>query len=417
MNKTGRASKGFDITIEKLVHEGMGLARHEGKVVFVPFSVPGDHLSVRAVEEKKTFTRANIVQILKPGNGRVKPVCPYFERCGGCQLQQLEYPRQVEGKRQILEEIMHHRFPEARNLAVTMSACAQPYAYRSRARMQIRGFGTKSVVGFFRYRSHTVEDIERCPLFRESLNEALSSLRQFKVKVDTDASPQEMDIACSEEEDTWASARVGAAADEGITTLLGTRRREEVILRRKVLDSSYSVTASVFFQANDFMVPELASLVLELAKNRGCNSAIDLFAGVGLFSLPLTGFFEKVIAVESSATAGRLCAANASAAGLSNIQTVCADASSWMKSAGTSGLPGFDLIVLDPPRTGAGAEAMEQISELAPETVIYVSCDPQTLVRDIAIISPQHYRIDFIQGLDMFPQTYHFETVVRLVRN
>jgi 23S rRNA (uracil1939-C5)-methyltransferase len=416
MTKPAKTPKTFDVTIEKLVHGGMGLGKHQGKVIFVPFSVPGDRLRVFPVEGKKTFIRAEIAQIIEPGEGRVDPVCPHFGKCGGCQLQQLEYLRQVEAKRQILEETLHHRLPETGELPVIMKACTQPLGYRSRARVQMRGAGLKAAVGFYRHRSHAVEDVENCPLLLPSLNEALSSLKQFKIKVDLDANPQEMDLACSQEEGTWATARVGVAPRESGMPLFGNRKTEDVILKRKVGSCIYSVTASVFFQANDFMVPELAALVQEISANKGLGSALDLFSGVGLFSLPLARQFAKVVAVESSAAANRMCAANAAAAGLRNIEAVCADAASWMKSE--ESLSGrFDLIVLDPPRSGAGADVMEQIKRQAPATVIYVSCDPQTLVRDLACISPRAYRIDFVQGLDMFPQTYHFETVARLIRN
>jgi 23S rRNA (uracil1939-C5)-methyltransferase len=417
MNGSGKASKTFDITIEKLVYGGMGLGKHQGKVVFVPFSVPGDRLHVRPVEEKKTFIRAETVQTLKSGKGRIAPVCPHFSKCGGCHLLQLEYLRQVEAKRQILEETLHHRFPETRGLPVVMRACPQPLGYRSRARVQMRGAGQKAAVGFYRHRSHAIEDIDNCPLLRPLLNEALSSLRQFRLKADLNENPQEMDMACSQEEGTWATARVGAETGEAGVRLLGAWKPEEVILRRRAGGFLFSVTASVFFQANDFMVSELAALVQKLSANRGRDCALDLFAGVGLFSLPLARQFGKVIAVESSPAASRLCASNASAAGFRNVQIACSDAASWMRSESSSAGNAMDLIVLDPPRTGAGADLMEEIRKRAPATVIYVSCDPQTLGRDLACISPRDYRIDFVEGMDMFPQTYHFETVVRLVRN
>ncbi len=416
MKNNRKASKAFKTTIEKLVYGGSGLGRYQGKVIFVPFSVPGDQLLVRPIEEKKTFVRGEIVRILKPGKGRVVPVCPHFEKCGGCHWQQLEYSRQVEAKRQILEESFHHRFPQTQGLAITMSACAQPFGYRSRARVQLRGSGLRASVGFYRGGSHTVEDIDSCPLLRRSLNEALSSLRQYKLKVDTDSKPQEMDMACSEEEDTWATARVGVDANAGISTLLGTRR-EEAILRRKVGEFVYSVTASAFFQANDFMISELVALIGDLARSAGNEFVLDLFAGVGLFSLPLARQFAQVVAIENSPSACRLCAGNAKASGLSQIQVVCADASEWMKSNGASTRPDPDLIVLDPPRTGAGPDVMERIREWAPKMIIYVSCDPQTLMRDLTVVSPRDYDIDFVQGLDMFPQTYHFETVVRLIKH
>jgi 23S rRNA (uracil1939-C5)-methyltransferase len=409
--------KSFEVTIEKLVYGGSGFARHQGKVVFVPFSVPGDQLLVHPVEEKKTFMQAEIVRILKTGSGRTEPECPHFEKCGGCHWQQLEYTRQVEAKRLILEEIFHHRFPQTREIPILMRACPQPFGYRSRARVQMQGIGSKAVVGFFRGGSHTVEDIESCPLFQPSLNEALHSLRQFKFKVDTDSNPYEMDLACSEEEGTWTTERIGASFNEGVSPLIGTGRQEEVLLRRKIGEFFYSVTASVFFQANDFMVTELATLVSESAKKSGTGSALDLYSGAGLFSLPLARQFQKVVAVETAQPACRLCAANASEARLKNIEVVCADVSSWFKTETAAGSPQFNLIVLDPPRTGVEPGVMEQIRKCAPETIIYVSCDPQTLSRDLAQIPSGDYRIDLVEGLDMFPQTYHFETVVRLIKN
>ncbi len=418
MKKAAQTSKAFTITIDKLVYGGAGIGRHQGKVVFVPFSVPGDQLLVRPAEVRKTFVRAETLRMLKPGVGRATPICPHFGKCGGCHWQQLEYERQVETKRQILEEIFHHRIPQTRDLPITMRACPQPLTYRSRARLQLRGSGSGCAVGFYRHASHVVEDVESCPLFRKSLNEALSSLRQFKLKVDTDGRPQEIDMACSEEEDTWATARIASeVSHEGITPLVGSGRNEEVILRRKVGDFYYSVTASVFFQANDFMVSELAALVKELARSVGSGSALDLFAGVGLYTLPLARQFAEIIAVENSPPACRLCAGNAKAAGLGHIQIACADALSWMESQKDIGRPEVDLIVLNPPRAGAGSSVMQQVRAWAPKTIIYVSCDPQTLLRDLTKISPREYRIDHVEGLDMFPQTYHFETVARLVRN
>ena len=405
----------FEVRIEKLVYGGSGLAHHEGKVVFVPFSVPGDRLLVRPVEEKKTFVRAEIVQILKPAKGRIAPVCAHFARCGGCHWQQLEYSRQIEAKRQILEEIFYHRFPQTRDLPIAMRASALPYGYRSRARIQIRGSGSESSAGFFRCGSHTVEDVEYCPLLRPLLNEALHSVRQFTLKVDANTSSRELDMASSEEEDAWATARPEAVEEQAGTLLLGTGTGEQM-LRRRVGEFTYFVTAASFFQANDFMVAELVDLVRKCAENAGHASALDLFAGVGLFSLPLARQFAEVIAIEGSPPAVRLCSRNAKTAGIGNMQVVCADVCTWLQSR-EARARSHDLIVLDPPRTGAGPEAMEAIRELAPGSIIYVSCDPQTLARDLARLSPRAYEISFVEGLDMFPQTYHFETVVRLAKN
>ncbi len=418
MNKRKKIPEEFPIIIEKLVYGGSGLGRHNGKVIFVPFSVPRDCLLVHPVTEKRTYIRAEIIKIIKPGNGRISPTCPHFTKCGGCHWQQLEYSHQVETKRQILEEIFHHRFPQTRELPIAMKACTQPFGYRSRARVQLRGTGAQATVGFFRHGSRRIEDIENCPLFRSALNEALASLRQSKITAD-DAIPQEIDMACSQEQDAWTMVLSGSGSSESISTLLGARKGEVSILRRRIGEYLYLVTASVFFQANDFMISELIELVRESVKGAGSNSVLDLFAGVGFFSLPLARQFEEVIAVEASSAASKLCSDNARAAGFGHVQAVCSDVSAWMDSmqpSEASRKGKFDLIVLDPPRAGAGPGIMKKISEWAPSTILYVSCDPQTLVRDLAVISPGDYTIDLVQGLDMFPQTYHFETVVRLFR-
>jgi tRNA/tmRNA/rRNA uracil-C5-methylase (TrmA/RlmC/RlmD family) len=411
--KAETSSDAFKINIDRLIFGGAGIGRRKGKVVFVPFSVPGDLLLVRPIEEKKQFTRAEIVRILKPGPGRSAPACTHFMKCGGCHWQQMEYSRQVEAKRQILEEIIHHRFPQTPGLPISMKASPQTFGYRSRARIQLRGPASRPSIGFFRCGSHAVEDIERCPLLRPALNEALSAVRQFKFKVDAGVGKQEMDIACSEEEDTWASALTGTSLNDGVSAFIGTGKREEVLLHRKIGEFGYFFTAPVFFQANDFMISELVSVVRKASQGAGCNSAIDLFAGVGLFTLPLALQYKNVLAIENSEAACRLCAKNITAAKLANARIVCSDVLQWMKE--TPSIAGLELLLLDPPRIGAGVEVMEQIQNWAPRTIIYVSCDPQTLCRDIAKIS-ESYNIDSVEGLDMFPQTYHFETVVRLTR-
>jgi 23S rRNA (uracil1939-C5)-methyltransferase len=224
-------------------------------------------------------------------------------------------------------------------------------------------------------------------------------------------------MACSEDDAAWAAVRTGSIPPEVISPAIEIGNSDEIVLRRKIGEFQYSTDPSVFFQANDFMISELVRLIQESAKNAGGGSALDLFAGVGLFSLPLARYFEEIIAVESSPASCRLCSANASFAGFDRIQVVCADVLAWMHSEAASGLHPFDLIVLDPPRTGAGTGVMERIKEWAPNTIVYVSCDPQTLGRDLARLSPDDYRIEFVEGLDLFPQTYHFETIVRLARN
>jgi 23S rRNA (uracil1939-C5)-methyltransferase len=407
----------LEITVDKLVYGGFGLGRYQGKVVFVPFSVPGDHLRVRVEEEKKNLLRARIIEVLEPGVGRQSPACRYFGICGGCQWQHLEYSLQVETKRRILAEVFHHQIPQTRKLPIRMKASPQQYGYRSRARLHTYGCGSNAIVGFLRYQSHRLEDIEACPLFRPLLNEALGSIRGSRAFKEDDSGPRQIEIACSEDTGTWGMMEIDADLLEEYPGEAGNASsKDDVLLHRRVGEFSYAVSPSVFFQANDFMLEDLVSEVRALAKNSAGGSALDLFCGVGLFTLPLASQFQKVVAVERSAPACRFCVLNASAAGLTNIRTVCTDVSEWMSAMSSVAPPAFDLIVLDPPREGAGSTVMNLMREWGPETIIYVSCDPQTLCRDVSLLAGRGYEIDFIEGLDLFPQTYHFETILRLKR-
>jgi 23S rRNA (uracil1939-C5)-methyltransferase len=406
--RTPHAATGttFEIDIEKLVYGGDGLGRHEGKVVFVHFTAPGDRVEVRPIERKKGFVRAVVTRILKASPERNAPPCPHFGRCGGCQWQHLDYALQVETKRRILEEGFHHRFPETKNLQITMAACPKPYGYRSRGRVQMWGTGAQTAVGFFRYRSHEVEDVSSCPLFQASLNEALASVRAGRREGRFGPGENELEIAGAEN-GGWVCAEAEPGPSAGVDPL------EEVLLR-DVGGFVYAVAASVFFQANDFMLGELTSAVLKMAV--GGISALDLYSGVGFFSLPLARRYRDVTAVESHPGAHQLCIRNIAHAHLENVRAVCADVHDWMRAVGSMAAPALDFILLDPPRSGAGPEVMKCITEWAPEGILYVSCDPQTLIRDLAMLPARDYRIDAIEGLDLFPQTYHFETVVHLKR-
>jgi len=409
--------KTFEITVEKLVYGGFGLGRYQGKVVFVPFSAAGDRLRVRIEEEKKNLIKAGVVEILEPGAGRQSPACRHFGACGGCQWQHLEYALQAETKRRILEEIFHHRIPQTQKLTIGMKASPQQYGYRSRARLHTHGCGPDAVVGFLRYQSHRIEDIESCPLLRPSLNEALQIVRGSHLLKEKDPGSRQLEIACSQDNGIWGMAEMDANLSEGYPNEASSAHgKDEALLSRRVGEFNYTVTPQVFFQANDFLLDDLVSEVLLLAKSSTAESALDLFCGVGLFTLPLASRFQKVVAVERSAASCRLCILNAKAAGLTNIRTVCADVSEWMSKMSAVASPAFDLLILDPPREGAGSAIMNQIREWGPETIIYVSCDPQTLCRDVSLLAGRGYIIDFIEGLDLFPQTYHFETILRLKR-
>jgi 23S rRNA (uracil1939-C5)-methyltransferase len=417
MSDSGQTGpRDFEITIEKVVYGGAGLGRHEGKVVFVPLAAVGDRLLVRPVKQKKNLIWASIERVIEEGPARTVPFCAHFGVCGGCQWQHMKYPAQVEVKRSILEELFHHRFPETTGLTIPMQSSPEALSYRSRARIQVRGLGSKCAAGFFAFQSHDVVDVATCPLLRPSLNEALANFRELWKVGKVDPGTRQVELVCSQEEAKWTWAEVERDLEEGFYSMGKTADAGSLSheLTRRVGEFEFKVVPQVFFQANDFMISELLATVQELAFVPGAGSALDLFAGVGLFTLPVARVFREVTAVESSNAACRLCEKNAAESGLSNIRVVCADVAAWMEAVASLASPKFDLVLLDPPRSGAGLDIMQSIGEWSPETVLYISCDPQTLVRDLTFPPMRDYRIDTVRGLDLFPQTYHFETVVRL---
>jgi len=408
----------FAVVIDKIVYGGWGLGRFQGKVVFVPFSVPGDRLLVRPFQEKKKFIRAVISNILEPGPGRVAAPCIHFGKCGGCQWQNLEYDRQVEAKRRILEELFHHNFPTTRKLEIAMKPSEGIYEYRSRARLHTQTTEAGKIIGFHRFQADRVQDIEICPLFRPALNEALAAVRKWIHEGRSPVGASEIEIACSQETAVWGASFDRTGRGEAAFRQNGDIQEPPgpVALEMKIGNFTYEAPPSVFFQANDFMTADLVETVINLVGQGMHSSALDLYCGVGLFALPLARLFANVVAVDNSSRAARLCAKNAEIAGLPNLQVVCADVPKWMDAVGSVAPPGFDLIILDPPRQGAGPEVMRRLGEWAPETVLYVSCDPQTLSRDLSYLPTHAYEIESILGLDLFPHTYHFETVVLLRR-
>jgi 23S rRNA (uracil1939-C5)-methyltransferase len=402
----------FQVQIEKLVYGGDGLAHHEGKVVFVPFTAPGDRVLVQPVEEKKGYIRASSITLIEPGPGRVQPECGHFQSCGGCHWQHMEYRRQVAHKRQILQELLQHRFPETKDLPVEMLSSPEPYGYRSRARLQLRGEGAGAKTGFFRHHSNEIEQIECCPLLRPVLNRALRSISESRRTAASGDRAQEIEIIGSEETQTWVGTPRFARDEPHERPADPSAAR----LNRSVGDYTYSVAPSAFFQANDFLAEQLVGTVLEFARSAGRASALELYCGVGLFTLPLAAVFERVTAVESSAEACELCMVNARDAGKDNIRVMRADVPQWLQTVAAGAVPGYDLVLLDPPRAGAGLKVLAEIREWAPSAVIYVSCDAPTLIRDLAGLVGGDYRIAAVRGLDLFPQTPHFETVVLLLR-
>jgi 23S rRNA (uracil1939-C5)-methyltransferase len=388
----------IEVIADRLAYGGDAIARHNGLAVFVPYAAPGDRLRVRITERKKNFARGVIDQILEPSSARREPPCQYFGDCGGCQLQHVTYEKQLEAKigfvRDALERIGRIHWPGE----IEIRSAAE-FGYRSRA--QVRVDRRAGRVGFNRAASNALCDVKSCPILAPELDEALGSLWDS--------------LGHAPDEDQRLPDRLQiemAAGDAGVAFEPAFGGLPAATLKVTVKGAIYKFNASTFFQGNPALLDQLVDLAVGDASG---DLAIDLYAGVGLFTIQLARRFNRVIGIEADSAAAEFGHENITVNKSGNIDFHHNSAEAWLKSVVEAKAPPPDLILLDPPRTGA-AEAMTHILALNPAQVTYVSCDPTTLARDLRKLLDSGYSMSRITAIDLFPQTYHIETVAVLER-
>jgi 23S rRNA (uracil1939-C5)-methyltransferase len=389
-----------DVEIEKLVYGGDGFARVDGRALFVPLAAPGERVRVRVTHVERTLARAVVEEVLEASRDRRSAPCEHFGVCGGCQLQHLDYRAQLTVKAELVREALRRigKLEWTRDIEVKHAA---ELGYRSRAELQIARDGRLATgLGYFRAGSHQVCDVRACPILAPELDRERAALRSRLAHIAPRAACVHLAIGDGEPVALPVDAREHPLAD--VATL-----------SRRVAGFDLRFDALSFFQGNRSLVHELVEAVL--GAHRG-EIAVDLYAGVGLFALPLARRFRAVLAVEESERAARWCAENAHSNGVANAMCAASSVERWLEhEAKPRSKP--DLVVLDPPRSGAGVRVVDGILALEPAAVAYVSCDPTTLARDLRTFLDRGWSIDSIVALDMFPQTYHVETVVQLSRS
>jgi 23S rRNA (uracil1939-C5)-methyltransferase len=385
----------IDVHIEKIVPRGLGLAFAEQLTVFVPLSVAGDDLRVRIVEIKKRIAFAKIVEIKQPGPQRIAPPCPYFGKCGGCDFQQMSYAAQMEAKVGIIRDCLHRIGKIEFDGEIPIIGSPQELNYRSRARWHIDR--DRKAIGYFARDSHDVIDVTFCPILTPELETAFENIRGSIEWETLWAERSEIEAATGEDD------RVSIASEEFL--------EPPVELSFSVNGDTYTYSSETFFQANKFLVRELIDSAIGGASG---EMAFDLYCGAGLFTLPLAKHFGTVVAVEGDTTAVDFAKKNVANAGLDNAKVVCKSVGRFLSENKTKKI---DFILIDPPRAGAENHIITAIAALMPSQISYVSCEPSILARDLRILVDAGYAIEKITALDMFPQTHHVETVVRLKRN
>jgi len=422
----------MDITIEKLIYGGEGLGHHDGATVFVPFVLPAERVSAEPVEQKKKFVRARVERVLDPSPERIAPRCPHFGVCGGCDYQHVPYESQLRYKSAILRETLG-RIGRIEWTGEITEHASPPWGYRNRAQWKVRqiedsGGAEKLAIGYFRAGSTALCEVEDCQILSPLLLKTLLALRGAlaagalprelrEIEAFAGAGDSKLLLTATfarfpkNAEDVAKSFRAIAPEIESMVFHDPGRDRMELdgpgFLDYQSGDTTFRVGHFSFFQVNRFLSDDLAR---EVTYSEEGKLALDLFAGVGLFSVPLAKHFGHVLAVESNPAASRDLESNARAS--SGIEIRTADVEQFL--AKYKGKP--DLIVLDPPRAGLAAGDTRQLLRISPERITYVSCEPPTLARDLAALTAGGYEITAIHLFDLFPQTFHMEAVVRLRR-
>jgi len=432
-------SRSMQIKIEKLVYGGDGLARlpadehGPGKTGFVPFVLDGERVEATLTEQKPGFARARVESIIESSSERIDSACPYFQRCGGCHYQHVNYKTQLKIKSAILREtLLRTAKIELSDLQLHSS---NEWNYRNRTRLKVQT-EPEFALGYYKFRSHELLPVEQCPISSPLINRAIAAIwaagsenevpqevREIEFFADAADGELVLEIYCAHKTSRTDAQLIAEKLMRAVADVKGTAVFEEIsqnqnrepkrlaefgtpALGYTTKQTSYHVSAGSFFQVNRFLVDELVGLVRSGVSGQ---LALDLYAGVGLFSTVLTRSFAQVIAVEASQTSYSDLRQNA----VPEVKAVRATTEQYLGQA-TALRP--DLVVADPPRSGLGENVCRSLAKLGAPRITYVSCDPSTLARDLRTLLTLGYRIAGAHLVDLFPQTYHIESVFHLAR-
>jgi 23S rRNA (uracil1939-C5)-methyltransferase len=397
-----------------MAHGGEALGRHEGKVIFVPYALPGEEVVVEIVEDKGRYARSRLLEVVRPSPDRVEPRCPHFGTCGGCQWQHVAYEAQLRFKEEVLREQLE-RIGGISKPPVKPSLGAQdPWSYRNNVQFHLNEEGR---LGFLAFRSWEVVPIEVCyishPLIEEvfrALDLAFPQLKRLSIRVGTRTGQKllilemEEDLIPALEVDEPLSC-VEFLSDGTLLTLVGDNHILEEVGGRR-----FRISAASFFQVNTEQLEQLIEVVRRYLAPQGHETLLDAYCGVGTFGLSLAGEVGQVIGIEESDSA--LADARFNAQEGENVEFIGGRAEDILPE-----LVKVDVAILDPPRQGCAREAITPLVRLAPAKIVYISCDPATLARDIKRLEEGGYHLVEAQPVDIFPQTYHIEAVALLERS
>jgi len=407
------AEQRLQISLTDMAHGGSALGRHQGKVVFVPYALPGEAVTVEIVEDRRRFARARLLEVNAPSSDRVMPPCPFFGQCGGCQWQHASYPAQLAFKTDVVRDqlVRLGKFttPPVRETIPS----PEEWHYRNHVQFALDRHGR---LGFHAPASRRIVAVDECLLLHPLLDELflaldldseadLPPLKQLSLRAGVNTGDQMIVFETFDEqplqlEVDFPVSCVLLLKDGTPANLIGYNHITE-----KVGNRTFRISAGSFFQVNTPQTETLVHLVTEYLAPEGDETLLDAYCGVGTFALTLADKVSHVIGVEGVPAAVEDLKLNAQ--GTENVAVLQGAVEEVLTDLHTP----VDLAVLDPPRTGIQPEAVAALIRLAPRRIAYVSCDPATLARDGRLLADGGYHLAAVQPVDMFPQTYHVETV------
>jgi 23S rRNA (uracil1939-C5)-methyltransferase len=406
----------IDLKLSAMAHGGSALGRHQGQVIFVPYTIPGETVRVELVESRTRWARARLVEILEPSPHRVEPPCPYFgaDQCGGCHFQHIAYEAQAEFKGSVVADQLA-RIGGLLDAAVQdIIGAAEPWGYRNHAQFSPTPQGQ---LGFLTADTNRVIPVKECLILDPLLDDLWTALDMEWPqlhRLSLRCGSATGDLLAAFELDHYEDFDIDVdfpvscvilLADGEAVVLMGNAYLAEYVAGR-----DYRISAGSFFQVNTGGAEALISLVEDYLAPTQDDVLVDLYCGVGLFGLALADRVGRVIGIESDPNATADFKHNAQ--GLDHVEL--------LEGKAQTALPRIkeptDLLLLDPPRSGAGEKVVGEIARLAPRRIAYVSCDPATLARDARHLTERGYRLQEVQPIDLFPQTFHIESVALFAR-
>ncbi len=388
-----------ELEVDSLTNMGQGLARTgSGWVVFIRFALPGERVRARVYHNHKNYSEADLIEVLRPSPHRVEPRCPLFGSCGGCQYQNLAYPEQLDAKRRQVEELLRHMagidFP-----VEPVAPSPMEFGYRSKITPHFDRprDGKIGPIGFQLPGRRSLVDVPECPIAHDAINAALPGLRA--------------DIAARA-----ASFKRGATLLMRADSDGAVHTAPDAVAVDRVGGIEFRYPAGDFFQNNPAILPAFTAHVRTEAAASGARFLVDAYCGAGLFALTAATAFERVLGIEVTESSVAWAARNAESNGIANTEFRAGKVEDLFASAGA--FPGAETaVVIDPPRKGSSPEFLRQLFAFAPRSVVYVSCNPATQLRDLKQFQAAGYRLTKVQPFDLFPQTKHVECVMSFTKD